>query len=306
MTRLPVPLAAALAVVCAIPSMIGAQTETLTHTRADSAAVLAAQTWPVDSPNAGFVARVRTASARYRDRGNAILDGYRPIGGDFPGMGEHWINVGILFTRHFTPDQPPILEYATIAGRPVLIGVAYAMPLLTGETPPAFPGHDAWHEHTGTVASETDLFSQTMASHESMNSARLAMLHVWAWLPNPAGTFHSDNWALPFVRAGLAAPEVDPGAVVGRVVSLLSGGDTFYEHVFVSVAAASPSDSLAIHEALGAARTAAVAWAAHSRQGAATWEAFEQLRGIWTTMWDALDSSLSAGARTRLRTLRDR
>lgn len=306
MRRRAVPLAAAVAVGCAIARLIGAQSEMLPHTRANSAADFGAQGWPADSPNAGFLTRVRAASARYRDRGVAILDGYRPIGGDFPGMGEHWINVGILFAGHITPEQPPILEYATIAGRPVLIGVAYAAPLLTGESPPAFPGHDAWHEHTGTVESETDLLNQAMASHESMPGSRLAMLHVWAWLPNPAGAFHSDNWALPFVRAGLAAPAVDPGPAVGRVVSLLSGGDAFYEHVFVSVAAASPSDSIAIHDALGTAHAAAVAWAARVRENSATPEALDQLRSVWTSMWDALDSSLSAGARARLRTLRDR
>lgn len=306
MTRHSVPLAAALTVMCAISTMIAAQSEATHHTAAASAAISSDRTSPVDSENAGFLARVRAATARYRDRGNAILDGYRPIGGDFPGMGEHWINVGILFTGHFAPDQPPILQYAEIAGRPVLIGVAYAVPLLSGETPPAFPGHGAWHEHTGTVEAETDLLSQAMSSHESMQTARLAMLHVWAWMPNPAGAFYSDNWTLPFVRAGLAAPAIDPGPVAGRVVSLMSGGDVFYERVFVSVAAASPSDSLRIHAALGAARTAALTWAARNGQGAPTSEALDRLRGVWTTMWDVLDSSLSAGACTRLRMLRYR
>src|SRR6185437_5295770 len=191
-----------------------------------------------DTAGARFLWRVRTSTARYRDREQAVLDGYRPIGGDFPGMGEHWIDIGTLFSRTFTPDRPAILEYATIDGRPTLVGVAYALPLLPGEMPPALPGNVAWHLHAGTVADESDLLSQAMESHASMHGARLAMVHVWAWLPNPGGTFHAENWALPFVRAGVDPPPVDPGPVAGRVVSLLSGGDAFYEGVFLSVAGA--------------------------------------------------------------------
>lgn len=261
---------------------------------------------PNDTTAGAFLARVRAASARYRDREQAVLDGYRPIGGDFPGMGEHWIDIGPLFSGRFTLDQPPILEYATIEGRLTLIGVAYALPLLAGETPPPLPGDATWHAHTGTVEDETDLLSQVMVSHTSMRGARLAMIHVWAWLPNPAGAFQSDNWALPFVRAGLAPPAVDPGPVAGRVISLVSSGDAFYEHVFLSVAGATGSDSVAVHRALAAARMSAAAWVARNRGVAANQEALDQLPNVWTVMWDALGSSLSSGARARLLPLRDR
>ena len=296
-------MAVAMAAACAMPGH--AQTATRLQ-RGDTLATLGASTVPNDTTTAGFLARVRAATARYRDRGQATLDGYRPIGGDFPGMGEHWINIGTLFADRFTPEQPPILEYATIDGRPTLVGVAYAVPLLAGEMPPTFPATTAWHEHTGTVESESDLLSQAMSSHGSMRGARLAMLHVWAWLPNPAGAYRSDNWALPFVRAGLVPPAADPGAVAGRALALVSGGDVFYERVFLGVANSSPSDSMAIHQALIAARTAAATWVDRNRHRVVTPEALDQLRRLWADMWNQLDSSLSTGARVRLRALRDR
>ena len=42
--------------------------------------------------------RIRTLGNReIQDRAVAIADGYRQIGSDFPSMGEHWINIGLLF-----------------------------------------------------------------------------------------------------------------------------------------------------------------------------------------------------------------
>jgi hypothetical protein len=266
-----------------------------------------AQQAPLPNDTAGaFLSRVRAATDRYRNRSRAELDGYRPIGGDFPGMGEHWIQIGIAFGGRFSVDDPPVLEYATIDGRPTLIGVAYAMPLLEGERAPDFPSADAWHQHMGTVEEETDLLSHTMTSHAMPNGSRLAMLHVWAWLPNPAGAFRADNWALPFVRAGLAAPTEDPGAVAGRAISLVSGGDAFYTSVFQSLSGATHSDSVAIFNAVAAARAAATAWVGAEGARAAHGEDLMRLRAIWADMWRTLDSTLSASARGRLSSVRER
>ena len=291
---------------CAIANPVRAQSESRSLTAGDSANARRLATVPNDTAAARFLARVRAATARYRERDQAVLDGYRPIGGDFPGMGEHWIDVRTLFSGTFTPEQPPILEYVTIDGRPTLIGVAYALPLLAGEMPPTLPGNVAWHSHVGTVEDESDLLSQAMESHGSMHGARLAMIHVWAWLPNPGGTFHAENWALPFVRAGLAPPAVDPGAVAGRVVSLVSGGDAFYERVFLSVAGATGSDSVAVHRALATARISAAAWVARNRRADADHEVVDELPRVWAVMWETLDASLGSSARARLLPLRNR
>ncbi|MGH7649385.1 MAG: hypothetical protein ACREND_14810 [Gemmatimonadaceae bacterium] len=286
-----------LAAVCARPGLLRAQHAMVQASEPSATAI--------DTGVTAFVARARSATARYRDLRRAVADGYRPIGGDFPGMGQHWIQITTLFADRFRVQDPPVLEYATIGGQATLVGVAYALPLLAGEDAPAFPVPHAWHEHTRTVAEETDLFTQVMASHGSMGDARLAMLHAWIWLPNPEGMFRSDNWALPFVRAGLVAPISDPGPDAGRVVSLVSGGDAFYERVFQSVAGATAnaSDSAVIHGAMDTARHAAADWVTRHHDGAPTGESLNQLRGIWTELWQRMDSALSAGVRDRLRSL---
>jgi len=254
-----------------------------------------------DSGTVNFLARARASTARYRDREEAIFDGYRPIGDDFPGMGEHWIQIGRIFSRRVDAAHPAVLEYATIEGRPTLVGVAYALALLDGESAPEFPAPHLWHQHTGTVAEETDLLTQVMTAHSEMHGARLVMLHAWIWLPNPAGIFASDNWALPFVRAGVPVPRADPGAVAGRAISLVSGGDVFYAGVFEDMAGATGRDSIAIHDALASAQTRAAEWAVRHRDRSANPAALDSLRGIWQAMWSDLDASLGAVARERLR-----
>ena len=107
-----------------------------------------------------FVDCARAATERYHDQANAMLDGYRVIGGDFPAMGEHWINVSLLFDGRFDAAHPEVLTYTVVAGAPRLLGVAYALPLLAGEAAPDWPpGADAWHDHARTIEQET-LLSQ--------------------------------------------------------------------------------------------------------------------------------------------------
>ena len=48
-----------------------------------------------------FVARARRATEKYQERAVAIREGYRRIGRDFPAMGEHWINIGLLFDGNY-------------------------------------------------------------------------------------------------------------------------------------------------------------------------------------------------------------
>ena len=73
-----------------------------------------------------FVRVVREATERYRDRSRAIADGYRPIGPDFPGMGEHWISVPLLLRGEVDRARPPILEYATLENEATLVGAICA------------------------------------------------------------------------------------------------------------------------------------------------------------------------------------
>lgn len=184
---------------------------------------------PAEAADSGAVAfreRVREGTARFADRNAAIRGGYRAVGGDFPAMGRHWVHPGIILRGKIEPDSPAILSYAEIAGVPVLVGVAFAVPLKPGEKPPPIAGRAReWHEHNGSVAEESLVAQHQHGSADA--PTRLAILHVWSGIDNPAGVFATDNWALPFVRVGLAVPERLPlGAA--RSLSLLSGGADYF------------------------------------------------------------------------------
>ena len=188
---------------------------------------------------AAFVERARAATEKYRDQKLAILDGYRRIGRDFPGMGEHWIRIGLLFDGKIDPARPEFLIYMPISGKPELLGTAYALPLLTGESPPDFPaGKDAWHDHYRSVEDETALPHHHVPGAAG-EEPRLAMLHAWIWAPNPGGIFAADNWAIPYLRLGIA-PRAGAPLSEALALSLLSGGDEYFS---VSIDAAASPDA---------------------------------------------------------------
>jgi hypothetical protein len=172
-----------------------------------------------------FVAAVREATAAFQDRRAAQAAGYRRVGPDFPGMGEHWVHVARLLHGGATPAAPPILSYAAIDGIPTLVGVAFAVAVGPGaEPPPAPAGCGAWHYHAGSIEDESFLPGHAEAMGDGV---RLAVLHTWVWLDNPAGLCASDNWALPYVRAGLTpAGPVDPDAA--RALALVTGARAYY------------------------------------------------------------------------------
>ena len=182
-----------------------------------------------------FVAAVRQATARYRDQSAAVADGYRKIGPDFPGMGEHWISVPLLLDGSVDPQRPPILEYARLNGELTLVGAAFAVLLSAHEQPPAVDGlpvdASAWHYHGGTVSEESFVAGHAHGAEVNHHKPRVAVLHVWTGLDNPAGPFATDNWALPFARLGLPAPVVAPSAEVAHGLALAAGGEPYYLRV---------------------------------------------------------------------------
>jgi hypothetical protein len=182
---------------------------------------------PVDT----FAAEVRASTARYQDQGEAVKDGYRKIGPDFPSMGEHWLNRAIVMQGEIDPRRPPILEYITVNGRPVLAGVAYAR-LAYGEPPVTrIPApRSAWHYHAGSVDEES--FIASHAAHGAADTSRgprIAVLHAWLWADNPAGLFATDNWALPWLRLGVDPPVPSPGPdSLTMMVALAAGGEHYF------------------------------------------------------------------------------
>ncbi len=235
-----------------------------------------------------FVSRARAGTARYHELDSAITDGFRRIGGDFPGMGEHWVHAGRLMASVVDPARPAILSYAAIGGRPALVGVAYAVPLRAGEPVPELP-RDAWHAHAGSVGEAS--FLPSHAGHMADPGARIAVLHAWVWLENPAGTFATDNPALPFARAGIRAEAASPPAL--RALALGYGAIPFYSEAISRSGNLGAERRAAIVQALeaGAARARAEVAAAHAPLRR------EALEEIWKGTWDviaAVDANAAA------------
>jgi hypothetical protein len=271
---------------------------------------MAAWTWPPagasPSPEEGgaakeqrFVELVRESTERYRDRDRAVADGYRLIGRDFPGMGEHWVNVGLLFDGVYDPTRPEFLAYLTIHGVPKLLGVAYGLPLLAGEEPPEEPaGRAAWHAHTGTIDEET-LLPHHHHSGQREDGPRLAMVHAWVFLPNPEGVFAADNWSIPFVRLGLEPPAA-PAPAAGRALSLLTGGDAYVSEV-VANALARRDASRSVRAAVSRARERLEGWRRRSMtSGPLEPGDLRALAALWDGLWSEVDAALPPAVRSRL------
>ncbi len=197
---------------------------------ATACSVPAAAQTQVDDP-AAFAARVRQATTRFHDRNTAIAAGYRLLGPDFPGMGEHWVNITLVLQRVLDSTRPAILSYVVVDGEPLLVGAGYAVALGPGDVPPDFPaGRGAWHFHSGTVEDESFL-PRRMAGGDA-SDRRLAIVHAWVWLENRAGMFRRNNWGLPYARAALEPPLTpDPGAA--RALALASGSFPYFHARFV-------------------------------------------------------------------------
>lgn len=173
-----------------------------------------------DSAGAKFLNEVRDATVKYRDPARATADGYRPLGPETAAMGQHWVNLRLLVGGRVDPAAPQILQYATVGDTRVLVGVAFGVPLDDEEAlpDPPVPG-TSWHSHWGTLDDEA--LNGKHAGMETRAGDRVAVLHVWAWVTNPAGAFEAENWLLPlavWVRvlgappapAGLPDPSADP------------------------------------------------------------------------------------------------
>jgi len=198
---------------------------------------------------ATFVERARAATARYHDLSAAIAAGYRLVGPDFPGMGEHWVHPRRIVQRALSVERPPVLSYLRVDGEPILTGVAYARPVQRGETPPPFILPGLWHFHTGSIDEETLLLNPQSMHHGSADQPRLAMVHAWIWMDNPAGVFAQDNWALPFRRLGLPVPETVPPQA-GKALFLLSDGVAYYTRLIETAGHPSAADRAAIQRVL--------------------------------------------------------
>ena len=261
---------------------------------------------PGDSTARGFAAAVRAATARYRDPRTASADGYRPIGPNFPGMGEHWLNAALLVAGHIDQSHPQILEYASIDGRLTLIGVAYAALTRSDTVPGTLPvTHAAWHFHSGTVDEESFIRGHADVAPGGGDSPRIAVLHAWVWLDNPAGLFATDNWALPFAELGLPVPPATPPAAA-MALSLAMQGDVYYEAAFRAVAAPDSADMSWARTVLARHRAHVREWASRARWDTTTGRDTAELVTLWHNLWADIEAGVSPAAAERLRAWTDR
>ena len=208
-----------------------------------------------DPTVASLIERVREATAHLRDPRAAARAGYRRMGTDFPAMGEHWVNPGLLLRRDLDFGAPAILTYTTIDGRATLTGVVLTMGLSPGESPPPVAGAERpWHEHNASIADESFVRPATRPVHNDRR--RLAVLHLWTEAPNPAGPFATENWALPFLRLGFTAPDPVPSNAA-RALSLILSGDGYFADLVQ--AAAGPDALAAARPVIAQARAEALA-----------------------------------------------
>jgi hypothetical protein len=264
---------------------------------------------PDDAVRAAFAARAAEGTVAFRDRRAAVAAGYRRLGLDFPAMGEHWVNPGLVIAGRFDVARPAMLSYVRVRGEPVLVGVVYAVPLAPGEPPPSIPGDPAlWHEHNGTIDEETVVPSHGAdrgaghAAHDArVGGTRLAILHAWTAAPNPAGLFVSDNWTLPFVRLGLAVPApVDP--LAARALSLASGGEPYWLALVANGAPLAPATEAAVRGALRTGRATAGSIATRPRPGASLSPAeIAELRAAWLHVVERVAAIAGDAAAGRLR-----
>ena len=230
---------------------------------------------------ATFLERARSATAKYQDQSTAILEGYRRIGRDFPAMGEHWIRLDLLFDGRIDAEHPEVLTYVQVEGKAKLTGIAYAVPLLPGESPPDLPApKDAWHDHYRTIEDETIRPLHHLPATAS-SVPRIAMLHAWIWAPNPDGVFAADNWAIPYIRAGLMLPEHEPRAAA-LALSLLTGSVEYFTATVDAVASPTREQRVAVDAAFASARSAVERNVRENR--------IDALSDIWSELRQSLKS----------------
>lgn len=130
---------------------------------------------------------VRDAAGRFRDVGRAIDEGYAVMpscvsGPEEGAMGVHYVNGTLFGDGQLDARTPEALVYEpTKEGRLRLVAVEYIVPA------------EAWHaNHEGPPVLEGQHF-HFVGSPNRYGAAAFYELHVWAWRPNPRGTFADWN-----------------------------------------------------------------------------------------------------------------
>ena len=161
------------------------------------------------SPSSEVVTEIRRQTERYQDVARAREDGYIQAGGMLARHGIHFANLRLqllALTVGLDLSRPPALLYVERDGDWRLAGVEYVL-----AQAPAGPGPipaEAWERHEASChyRDDEELAAASPSScpskHPSTGSPfviwhpTLAVAHVWAFIPNPAGPFAPENAAL--------------------------------------------------------------------------------------------------------------
>jgi hypothetical protein len=172
-----------------------------------------------------ILAEVRRHTARYLDIARAREDGFVQASGMEARHGYHFINVNAqilsavlgVASGQLDLSRPPMLLYVEREGVWQLAGVEYALPTMPAENP--FPGA-TWHTHEPSChyrdyrelpaarASECAPRHPASGAEFSLWHPALAVVHVWAWYPNPSGPFAPEN---PYLAPYGGAAHAEPG-----------------------------------------------------------------------------------------------
>jgi hypothetical protein len=147
--------------------------------------------------------RARKATEKFQDVHAAEAAGYQKLGGDFPGMGTHFVLT--MEAGKFDVEKPPILLYVKGAdGGYTLGGVGYLFDAPAGPDGqplnPPFPKSLAnWHQHDNICMLPgidnphglTESQCREKGGHFIAKSPWL--VHAWIWKDNPQGVFSPEN-----------------------------------------------------------------------------------------------------------------
>ena len=248
---------------------------------------------------AKFIARTRAATERFKDIEAAIAENYVKIGPDFPAMGEHWVRGESVMKSAGTP-LPAILTYATIDGKPTLTGAVYTVILKPGEKPPADLPPGQWHDHVGSVDEESLLIGHDHLGMEESDSLRLSVMHAWVWTANPAGPFATDNWALPFLRVGVAPP-APMSKRAAQAISLATAGG-YWSRLFDAVGQLNDKESDAVMEVIDRQRDSVQGWLEARPKGPALSPGdVVRLEGFWSALGARVMKEVCGECAERLR-----
>jgi hypothetical protein len=242
-----------------------------------------------------FVERLANGTLRFRDRAVAAGEGYRPLGPDFPGMGEHWVQPGRVFAGDVDPACPPILTYAELAGRVTLVGAAFTHFLDPSVEPPSlFEGAASWGRQQ--MDEEVLFLTHQPFGHGDVRwLQRAAIVHTWL-LDNPRGVTEQNNWRLPFLRLGLEAPAGAP-VDAARALSLLAG-EGYYGKLFDFAGWLDHRERVVVAQTLAIHAARVQRWVFRALEVGVT--ATGELSEVWKSLWRRLESELEPEAWERL------